>query len=156
MRISKKDVFGNPEAVTVNTDASYDPIAKTGGYAFWIKSDTFTLKDSGGFKGTITDSNEAEIKALVNALHYLEQKSRKDFSILVINCDNAVARDIVNKRKVSPRFVEEGSILLTQLSRFKMSYAKAIKGHQSCKDARHWVNNWCDRESRSYKKKKVQ
>jgi ribonuclease HI len=143
--------------ITINTDASYDPKTKTGGFGVWIKSDFFTIKQAGKFKGEITDSNEAEIKAIVNALKILRSnlsannRSIQMFDTLVINCDNAVARGIINQKKVSQRFTVEGSMLLDLTSGFKKVYAKHINGHKASTNARQFVNNWCDQASKKYR-----
>ena len=147
-RLDKEDV------VTVNTDASYEPNRKTGGYGIWIKSNFFTIKKAGQFKGQVNDSNEAEIKALINALHILKKNPRK-FKGLVINCDNAAARDIVNTGRVAERFKEEGNKLKELLKDYKFAKAKVIRGHKDGHNARQWVNNWCDNASKEYRRKEM-
>jgi len=141
------------EYVTINSDASYDHSTKQGGYGLWIKSNDFLIKRSLIFKSKITDSNEAEIKAVTNALHLLSKRNER-YKVLVVNCDNAVVRGIINKGYVPDRFKVEGNILLKYLESYDKSYAKHIKGHGSKKKPRGWVNHWCDKQSRNYKKDK--
>lgn len=151
--MNKTQKYDLKEYVTINTDASYDHNGN-GGYGIWIKSNFFTIKKEGKFNTPITDSNEAEIKALVNALYILSKNDQK-FKVAVINCDNAVVRQIVNQHKIPNRFKKEGEQLLTYLQDYKISYAKVIKGHLSKTKwkSRNFVNNWCDKHSRTYKNK---
>lgn len=145
--------YDTSEAVTINTDASFDPILCTGGYGVWIKSDFFTIKRWGQFKGVITDSNEAEIKGIVNALALLKKNTRK-FKLVVINCDNKTAREIIIRRKYNERFRVESEKLLEFLKDYEVVKVKSIRGHKSSYNARQYVNNWCDMNSREYKKVK--
>jgi ribonuclease HI len=143
--------FPSEEIVTVNTDASCDHKG-SGGFGIWIKSNFFTIRKAGKFIGNISDSNEAEIKALVNALHILNQNTRK-FKVLVINCDNAVVRSIVKTGKIAKRFKVEGEMLLEELKPYDIVISKYIKGHKADYNARQFVNNWCDKASKAYRKK---
>jgi ribonuclease HI len=143
----------NRDIVTINTDASYDCINKTGGYGIWIKSNYFTIKKAGRFKSEILDANEAEIKAVINALHILITNERK-FQLVVINCDNQTVRNIIINKSIPKRFEKEGIILLELMQSFKIIRAKRIKGHQNDYNSRQFVNNWCDKASREYKRKK--
>ena len=141
------------QVVTINTDASYDPIKKVGGWGCWIKSDFFTIKEGGKFRLPINDSNEAEIKALINGFDLLK-KQQVEFKVVVINCDNKTVRDIVNMWKIPERFTVEGNILLKLVMSYPVCYAKEIKSHTKKDTARHWVNNWCDTVARNFTKDK--
>jgi ribonuclease HI len=145
-----KTQYLSKDVVTVNTDASCDHKG-SGGFGIWIKSDFFTIRKAGQFTGNISDSNEAEIKAMVNALHILNNNTRK-FKLLVVNCDNAVVRGIIKTRKIAERFKVEGELLLEELKPFHQVRAPYLKGHKEDKDARQFVNNWCDKASKVYRK----
>lgn len=134
---------------TINTDASYNHNKKIGGYGIWIKNDDFNIKVSGQFKSEVNDSNESEIKALINAFYLLENKNVFD-NIIVVNCDNSVVRGIVNNNVISERFKNEGKLLIEFIKKYKKVYAKNIKGHKSNFNKRQFVNNWCDKASRQY------
>jgi ribonuclease HI len=144
--------FPSTEIVTINTDASFDPKANTGGFGIWIKSDFFTIKKWGQFKGEVTDANEAEIKAVVNAFYILSKNTRK-FSLVVVNTDNKTVQDIAVKKRLNERFKDEGAKLLEYISEYKVVRVKHVRGHQRSTNARQFVNNWCDEASRKYKKK---
>lgn len=151
-----KKKFHLETVITINTDASYNPSDNSGGYGIWIKSDFFTIKNHGKFKSKIVDANEAEIKAIVNALKILRSKLISNsfpvrFNVLIFNCDNACARNIINRKKYSERFKHEGEMLLNLISGFDVSYAKHINGHKKAINARQYVNNWCDKMSKKYR-----
>jgi ribonuclease HI len=147
-----KAKYNNGNTVTINTDASYSHLNKTGGYGIWIKSNYFIIKNSGKFKGEITDANEAEIKAVINAFEILSRNECK-FDTVYVNCDNQVVRSIIRNKKVAKRFKVEGAMLLKYIQSYKKVIAKDIKGHSSGKTPRDFVNNWCDNASRNYYKK---
>lgn len=142
---------------TVNSDASYDPLTKTGGYAFWIICDVtddkpVIIKNYGKFRNNITDSNEAEIKCVVNALHTIYQY-RNEFEWLIINCDNQTVANIGSTGKVPSKFELEGKELLRLLECFRNVKFKPIKGHTSIDSPRHYINRWCDKYAKEYRNK---
>ncbi len=55
--------------VTIISDASVCPKQHVGGYGFWAVSDRGSHAGDGVFKGVVVASDEAEMKAVVNALH---------------------------------------------------------------------------------------
>lgn len=137
--------------ITINTDASFLMSKNIGGFGIWIKCDHFTIKESGTFKNSISDSNEAELKALINAIHIINKRKMFDHT-LVINCDNQTVRQIINKGIAPKRFLIEIEMLKDLIKPYSEVYAKKIKGHCRGKNARQYVNNWCDTSSRKYLK----
>lgn len=150
MKLKTEEYKSDPKLVTINTDASWDQ-KETAGFGIWIKSSFWTIKRWGKFKGPVVDSNEAEIKALVNAFYFLSERT-EEFDTVVVNCDNKAARDIINKGKISKRFKKEGTQLKNYCKQYKKVYAKDIKGHQKSHNSRQYVNNWCDEYSRKGRK----
>ena len=73
--------------ITINTDASFSHEHKYGTYAYWIKSDNFCYKGSGIFKDPVTDSTDAESRAVMVAIWILKE-AKADFDVLVLNRDN--------------------------------------------------------------------
>lgn len=55
--------------VTIISDASVCPKQHVGGYGFWAVSNRGSHAGDGVFKGAVIASDEAEMKAVVNALH---------------------------------------------------------------------------------------
>jgi len=139
--------------ITVNTDASFSMVKGMGGFGIWIKCSSFTIKKAGQFAGAISDSNEAELKALINAVHLIKDRMLYDH-ILVVNCDNKTVRDIINKGIKTKRLSQEVELLNELVKPYKQVYAKTIRGHKKSHNERQYVNNWCDKASREYYLKK--
>ena len=136
---------------TVNTDASFNSQRGTGGYAIWIRCDEVVVKYWGQFQGKVSDSNECEIKAVVNALSIVLRHNIKCDAVC-INCDNSTLRNAVNHKQVPKRFETEIQKLHELMDKFDKVYAKTIKGHTNKTSPRDYVNRWCDEMSREYLK----
>ncbi len=54
--------------LTINTDASFHPEQKVGGYAFYIICDLFKIEKAGKFKANPKSSIDAEMKCFGNAI----------------------------------------------------------------------------------------
>lgn len=137
--------------LTINTDASFHPTHKVGGYAFYMVCDLFTIKGKGPFHARPKDSTEAEIMAIGNALATILKLPELRVGVLVINCDAKFAMHAV---EVNPR-----SGLAKKVAAFKNKVAKHlgnpriefrhVKAHNGTPDARSWVNDWCDKEAKA-------
>lgn len=133
--------------ITINTDASLCPNTNIGGYAFWIKSDKFTIKEFGSFNQVCENSTDAELKCIINAIVRLTSNCKNinyDY-ILVINTDSLGAINWIKNKKnnlgaTSSFYIEE----LKKKTRCKGVVLKHVKGHSSKNDSRSWVNRWCD------------
>lgn len=136
--------------LTINTDASFHPQSSSGGYGYIITHTEGRLYGKGKFEFEVTDSNECEFLALLNALKHLTSLSLS-YDVVVINCDNETVRRVVNKATPHPKFREVSESILQLTSTFPKCYAKHIKGHINSKAPRHRANNWCDRASKDYR-----
>ena len=140
--------------VTVNTDAGFYPREKVGSYAYWIKADGLFLRGSGIFKGESKSSLDCEVKAIVNALAVLFNSGYKPEKIIV-NRDNIYANKSVNipagnKLKTIVKQIKKRSIPNTHhryADSGKDQYIefRHVKAHSHTKDAKHFVNDWCDK-----------
>ena len=150
--MQKEDkIYPNDKILTINCDASWNPNKSIGGWAFWISHSSGRFKRWGEFKNPVTDSNEAEIKACCNALYFVMSGNNFNaLKLIIINCDNSVVRDIINKKKINDRYKAEGNKLLDLCSKYELVIAKVIKGHKTNYNPRQYVNNWCDEYSRKY------
>lgn len=124
---------------TVNTDASFNPQLNSGGYAIWIRCDDIVIKYWGKFQSMVTDSNECEIKAVVNALSLVLRHGIKCDAVC-INCDNSTLRSAVNHKQVPKRFESEVKKLHELMDKFDRVYAKVIKGHTNKTTPRDYIN----------------
>lgn len=138
--------------ITVNTDASYCPKSWLVSYWYWIKWPWFHFKGWWKFKKKMTSSTEAEVYWVMVAIYILD-KYRKDFDCLIINCDNTS----IGKRWTKDYFYE----LINQIDKYKKSFwdnkfrriqYRYVESHTSWDEAREYVNNRCDKESRKHLK----
>jgi ribonuclease HI len=138
---------------TINVDASFDHKIKKGSFACLIVSDDLIIKAASSFREPCLDSNEAEIKGLINSLHLLI-KSRFNPTTVVINCDNSTVRGIVSQKiKVNKKYEHLASYITQQMECFITCYPKIIKGHQHGKNGRQRCNNWCDAKAKEVLRK---
>ena len=148
--------------VTINTDAGFYPNEKIGSYAFCIKGDDLFLKGSGIFKELCKNSLDAEMKAIINALHVLKASGYKAEKI-VVNRDNINAKSGKQSELQTKMSKIIRQIKIASISRSHPNYTgeyvsfRHVKAHKHTNNKRHWVNDWCDNrckvELRNYKLK---
>lgn len=144
--------------ITINTDASFHPVKKYGGYAFYIVCNNFKIQKAGAFKEKCQSPIDAEMKCMANALHTLmAQKDLPTTSLIVINSDCLFAFEKVGK-KSNNEIGRKISKLIRDV-RQKMSYKgivlpnyefRHVKAHSGVNDARSKVNDWCDKQAKSW------
>lgn len=147
------DVF----CITINTDASYMHHTKKGGFAYWIVLDKDRkITNSGPIKYEINDALDAEIAAIGNAIaHLLSLDDLPSVKLLVFNIDCVPAyHQIVSAGNPRPIAKQVRSLLGKLKARVRPHKTnwKHVKAHTKEKDARSYVNNWCDIESRKHAK----
>lgn len=144
----------NPKTrgITINTDASFCPITKSGGWAFYIVCDSFKIKKSGNFKALCTDSLDAELRCIGNAItELLSLKEFPKLSYLYCNTDCKNAIRIINTREtelgeiIKANWDSLASALGVNTKKFRH-----VKAHSSVNDARSFVNEWCDKEAKKF------
>lgn len=138
------------EVVTINSDASYNNQKKHGGYAYWISYYRGTIKKYGRILD-ISDPNEAEIKSVIRAFQSIRNINIL-ISVVIINCDNKTVEDIINNKKPHNKFKKISRELLDYCDFYPMVHAKNIKAHTIINNSRQWVNDWCDKMSKEYRK----
>lgn len=146
--------------VTINTDASYYPQYKVGGYAIWITSDDGRLKYANGFKDMLASQHDAEFKSIINALHILK-KTKLTVSKLIINTDSQTVIDVVNgtpSKKGKPKYLKDNyNLFLNLIKQMGINDVtlRHVKAHTHTKNARHWVNDWLDKQAKKAAKELV-
>lgn len=142
--------------ITINTDASFHPDYKVGGYAFYIVCDLFKIQKAGMFKVAPKNASEAELMCIANALQtLLNTKNLPSTRLIVINSDALYSFSKIGLKKQGV-----GKIVAQLLRevRFKMKNKawlpkfdiRHVKAHVEIKDARSWVNDWCDKEAKKW------
>jgi ribonuclease HI len=154
--------------VTINTDASHDHQKHIGTYAYWIVSKNGRMKFSAILKGRIDCSNEAEIKAIGNALMAVKLSGWLPISGLYINTDSRNAIQAIKNPSLSKERIGKPAQLCANLilefrqlynkakastdPPFKLEYRK-IKAHTHTATKRNWVNDWLDKEAKNQLRK---
>ena len=142
--------------VTINTDASWCPKEKVGGYAFWISSPWGKFKKYGKFKSKIHDCTKAEMMCIANAIYYLSKKPfYREVKRIIINTDSLYSINYINsqKRNVKRWNKARGKIKhLTNLNNIELEL-RHVKAHtEDLSKPRVYVNDWCDRMSKKGRK----
>jgi len=144
--------------VTINTDASFYPIQKIGGFAIWIASDKGRVKHANGFKGEIQSAHDAEFKCIINALHILKLQ-KWDITEIYINTDSQTVIDTVESKgtfKNLPQYGKDNYKTYLKIIKelgVKDISLRHVKGHLHTKTARHFVNDWCDDQAKAAARK---
>lgn len=141
---------------TINTDASWGHISKIGGWAFWIKYSTFSAKKFGVFKDKCTSPLEAEFKAIINALGFIENSKIKPTKV-IINTDCLHLVNWINKKhKLKPfdNLKMNFATLIKSMGfrRGNQVEARHVKAHTHKNTTRNWVNDWCDIHAKQARK----
>jgi ribonuclease HI len=144
--------------ITINTDASFHPRYKVGGYAFYIVCDLFKIKKSGKFKKELTGSMDAEMMSIGNALHtLLYQKGAPKSKYLIINTDCQYAITAIKKQS-TPLGKEIYKIWNKVILKVGSTNneIRHVKAHSGVDDKRSKVNEWCDTEAKKWMRESVQ
>ena len=138
--------------VTINTDASFHPEFKIGGYAFYIISDLFKIQKGGEFKTNPMNSTDAEIMCIGNAIAtLLSQKELPHSDWLIINTDSKYGIEIIRKQKseLGKSVFRLWQKLIHKL-KSKNNQFRHVKAHSGKDDARSHVNEWCDKTAKNW------
>lgn len=155
--------------ITINCDASFHPIHKVGGYAFWIVSNSFKITKSGEFKVDPASAEDAEIMCIANALHvlYNQESLPKNINCLTLNCDSTNAMKRITKqielegrynRKRTKDVAIKAAMIWIKLSKvLKPNFEQMchVKAHNGTRDSRSYVNDWCDKEAKKWMRNKL-
>lgn len=143
---------------TINTDASYHKHFFVGAYAFWIKSDAFTLKKMGWFNDKCYDPTECEAKCIINAIHtLLSTCSSRNITKIIINTDalnfiHVMKNDVKKIKKYKLDYLKKyQAAILRQFDNYdgKIIYEfRHVRAHTEKDDARSFINEWCDKNAK--------
>lgn len=138
--------------ITINTDASFHPEYKVGGYAFYIICDLFKIQKGGKFKTQPKDSTHAEVMCIGNAIAtLLAQKELPECLWLVFNTDSKMGMDMIKRRRTTLG-VKVDTLRQQLIKRLgsRKNKMRHVKAHKGTPDARRWVNDWCDKEAKKW------
>jgi ribonuclease HI len=141
---------------TINTDASFSRRNKRGTYAFWSVFNGGTIKRSGILRGKVSDSTEAEIKCILNAL-YKTLYDEAEITRVIVNTDSMHAIYILegDQERISKHRIKDREYLRYRFNKIKKEFPcvvnysfRHVKAHSGIKDARSYVNDWCDAQAK--------
>ena len=131
------------------SDASYCDRTKSNGYGVWVKSDRGHFQCGGNIKGGVDNPQEAEAKAMANALWFaFYQGIAKEGDRLIIQTDcvnniHAFKNGIKNKNHSALEPLEFCKSLLKEK---KCLYElRHVKAHDPSLGNRNYVNDICDK-----------
>ena len=146
--------------VTIATDASFSKILKRGTYAFWITSNEGVIRKAGILRSKVKHSVIAEMKCIINALHYLQRQewfSNVKHVYVNTDCLNAIHHfkndmDAIHQYKINHPENRHLAKVYTLLKKNQFKGVKIelrhIKAHERSDTPRHYTNDWCDREAK--------
>lgn len=141
-------------SMTINTDASFDPETKTAGWAYWIKSHDQLFKDS-GYMGRVDNPSIAELvtigKAVDKVREFVQSEWGENFPEdqikLYINTDSTWSISAIEGRFRKSKHMSFVRAIQHKLGDFDIE-ARHVKAHKHTETARHWVNDWCDKQAK--------
>jgi ribonuclease HI len=144
--------------ITINTDASFHSEKKVGGYAFYIVCDLFKIQKGGKFKVSPKSSMDAEMMCMANALHTLfSQKELPTAKLIVINSDCLFSFEKIGLKKqneIGRKVAQTLRLVRKRMASYGGIYPayefRHVKAHSGVKNARSWVNEWCDTEAKKW------
>ena len=137
---------------TVITDASFSDRDNKAGWAAWINIDgiSYPIKKYGSFSSKVETSVDAEIKAALNGM-WIARRYGADAILLQTDCMAVIhlITGITKKTNLISDWnckIEAAGLLGVTIR------AKHVKGHTKTKDARSYVNRWCDSHANKARK----
>lgn len=134
--------------VSLFCDASFSHAQKVGGWGCWIKSNRGQVSGGGPFKTPMNVSNEAELCAVINAVHLgLKRGIIQSEDTVFVQSDCMRVIHLLQGRRTKLTPVETSALAkLANLERKQRLTFRCrwVKGHSRGK-TRHWCNNQCDK-----------
>lgn len=148
--------MGAIRLVTINTDASFSHQHKVGGYAYWIICDSGKLFSHGILKGEVKSSAQAELMAIVKALHHLKTSNWNKIQRIIINTDALYVIDYLSGTSLRPKTnqvlqpIAEYYHKQLTAEKFKDTAIELrhVKAHSGTNTARKFCNDWCDKAAK--------
>lgn len=136
--------------VTIIVDASFCPLTGAAGWAAWIRyKNGHLVKHSAEFKSRIISAQEAERRAVVNAIAVAVYKAPVTLTHILAQTDClAVVRTLTLeqiKKDLGVDFISKHHIPEIAM--------RHVKGHTGGHIPRLWCNNWRDRVAKVHMKR---
>lgn len=139
---------------TVITDASYCQKTGSAGWAAWVRVDDRleAIRRAGPIKQRPKTSTFAEVYAALNGLWLAIHHGATE---VLLQTDCMTVIHLNSGQCKSPELVDLWNRSLARADMQAKVQTKHVKGHNlhRRKDARTWVNDWCDKQARVYMEK---
>lgn len=137
--------------VTILADASHCPTTKAAGYGFWIASGRGKWAGHGALRGRIATSTQAEMMAVVNALHTAivrQLVAQEDVVLMQIDCLAAI--DSFNRAR---QLLEEEVKVVDHYDKLCKAHRlvvmfRHVKAHTGKGGSRFVSNSHCDKSAK--------
>lgn len=127
---------------TVNTDASFCPRTKAGGWAAWVAIDGGKkIKLSGKFHKRPKNSAEAELWAIFNGVFLAAQQGVTE---VLVQSDCKIALEHLSRDSSQMRY------FFRRLPGEVRIRTKHVNAHTDTATPRTWVNDWCDKMAKNH------
>jgi ribonuclease HI len=138
----------NPVFLTITTDASFNHQYSVGGYAFRIVSDQQRINHSGIFKSDLSNSLQAELMCIANAIHTVVKSGLKaDLVVINTDCQHGIIHIQKNKIELA-KAINKLLVKLKESTECEKYFIKHVKAHTSSTKSRNLANGWCDKEAK--------
>ena len=138
---------------TVITDASHCPHYDVGGFGAYIRVDgrKDAIKETGPLQGPIGSSTYAEIRAALIGIWFA---ARAGATHVLLQTDCMTLIHLKHGHCKNPALVKlwRDAFLRDDMPDLNNVSTRHVKGHGIIKDARTWVNAWCDDAAKSHMK----
>ncbi len=136
--------------ITIISDASYCHTTHKVGFGFWIACKRGKMAGEGILYEEVTNSNVAEMRALVTALHVAVRENlvrRYDKVMLQTDCQGAI-QGLDCKRSLNRQELDTYNFYKDICDNHNLTIVfRHVKGHTNLQDARFRCNNACDRRA---------
>lgn len=144
--------------LTINCDASFSNKHNIGTYAFWIVSDLGRITGAGPLRKKCRDSNDAEMKCILNAIATVcnDPVLMMKVKIIHVNTDsmNSISVFTRDKQKLNryglkkyDHLYHKYLIMRRELAGKEIHFAH-VKAHVDTSTKRSYVNDWLDKAAK--------
>lgn len=166
MKIARRCIYSmainGKHYVVVSTDASTTsnqspPEHRRTGFAYYIRDDEGTYKHA-WYSDEMYSSTLAEVEAMMEAMRFIAVREYPPNTTLIIYCDNMhviklLNGGIVNKKSIE-KYKNELETIAAATAQFVEVDARHVRGHTKGELKRYYMNDWCDKNSRSMRRHK--
>lgn len=139
-------------SATIIADASYCSRTKAAGYAYWISADRGKHRGRGAPRIPPQDATVAELMAVVVGIvkaTNLQLVCRGETVLIQTDCTSVVGLINGNRKAREGQEEEVFNFYRSHIKQYELHVsARHVKGHTVRKEARFYVNRYCDSQAK--------